>query len=135
MGLRAPAGAPLAGKGRARRFRQRVFPDKAKEILAYVVRAGSEGLRRRPSSGFFFGLYAADFLLDAKLKPWLTEIQRAPGLTYDDAVNARVLPPMLRGAMSIVLEVLAKKRRGEPLTVSDLHGYEWVLRGDADQGS
>jgi hypothetical protein len=40
-----------------------------------------------------------------------------------------VMPAMLRGAASIVLEILAKKRSGEPLAaLSSTHGYEWVIR-------
>lgn len=116
-------------KGAPDDFVGRVLPDKFGRILACVVRASMESLRERPPDGFFFGLYGADFILDDQLTPWLTEIQRGPGLSHDDVVKQRLLPAMLRGAVSIVLETLAKKRKGEPVTEpSDTHGFEWVIR-------
>lgn len=100
-----------------------------RQSLAYVMRASIGKLKQTPASGFFFGLYGADFILDDELTPWLTEIQKGPGLSFDDEVKQRVLPDMLRGAARIVLEVLALKRRGRPLTeLSSTHGYEWVIR-------
>lgn len=110
-------------------FIARVLPAKLAQCLAYVVRACEQRLRETPPDGVFFGLYGADFIVDDDLSPWLTEIQRGPGLSHDDAIKQRVLPPMLRGAMSIVLEVLARKRRGERVTaLSSTCGFQWVMR-------
>jgi hypothetical protein len=106
-----------------------VLPAKLAQCLAYVVRACERRLRETPPDGVFFGLYGADFIVDDELTPWLTEIQRGPGLSHDDAIKQRVLPPMLRGAMSIVLEVLGRKRRGERVTdLSSTCGFQWVIR-------
>lgn len=116
-------------KGAPPDFIARVLPGKLAQCLAHVVRACEDQLRETPPDGVFFGLYGADFILDDELTPWLTEIQRGPGLSHDDAIKQRLLPPMLRGAMSIVLEVLARKRRGERVTdLSSTHGYQWVIR-------
>jgi hypothetical protein len=77
----------------------------------------------------FFGLFGADFILDDQLTPWLTEIQKSPGLSQDDDVKRGVVFPMLKGAASTVLEILALKRSNRPLTaLSSTHGYEWVIR-------
>lgn len=101
-----------------------------RRILAYAVRATLESLRDTPPNGFFFGLYGADFILDDALTPWLTEIQKGPGLSHDDDVKQHVLPPMLRGATSIVLELMALKRQGRPFSeLSSTHGFEWVIHG------
>lgn len=109
-------------------FLEQVLRPRLRQCLAYVVRASIERLRQKPASGFFFGLYGADFILDDRLTPWLTEIQKGPGLSYDDAVKQRVMPAMLNGATRIVLEILAKKRKGAPMTsLSSTHGYEWVI--------
>lgn len=113
-------------------FTERVLPSRLTEILAYVVRASIDSLRDAAGPAAYFGLYGADFILDERLTPWLTEVQKGPGLSYDDSVKQRVLPAMLKGAAKIVLEVLRKKRLGEPLThLSSTHGYHWVIRGTA----
>lgn len=114
------------------KFLEQVLRPRLRQTLAYVVRASLENLKQTPSSGFFFGLYGADFILDDRLTPWLTEIQKGPGLSHDDTVKQRVLPAMLRGAASIILEIMGRKRGGQPLTtLSSTHGFEWVIR---DQG-
>jgi len=113
-------------------FFEDVLKPRLRQILAYVVRANIESLKQTPSSGLFFGLYGADFILDDQLTPWLTEIQKGPGLSFNDPLQQRLKPPMLGGAVSIVLEILALKRKGQPLTaLSSTHGYEWVNRDPA----
>jgi len=113
-------------------FLDEVLGPRLRQCLAYVVRASIESLKQTPPSGLFFGLYGADFILDDRLTPWLTEIQRDPGLSYNDSVKQRVLPAMLRSALGIVLEILALKRKGQPVTaLSSTRGYEWVIRGPA----
>lgn len=117
-------------------FFDEVLRPRLRQSLAYVVRASIESLKQTPASGLFFGLYGADFILDDRLTPWLTEIQKGPGLSHDDIVKQHLLPTMLRGAASIVLEILALKRKGQPLTaLSSTHGYEWVIRDPAVGGN
>jgi tubulin polyglutamylase TTLL5 len=114
------------------KFLDEVLTPRLRQSLAYVVRANIESLKQTPSSGLFFGLYGADFILDDRLTPWLTEVQKGPGLSHDDDVKQRLLPAVLRGAASIVLEILALKRKGQPFTaLSSTHGYEWVIRDPA----
>jgi len=116
-------------------FLEEVLRPRLRQIVAYVVRANIESLKQTPPSGLFFGLFGADLILDERLTPWLTEIQRGPGLSYNDSVKERVLPPMLRGAASIMLEILALKRKGKPLAaLSSTHGYDWVIRDPATEG-
>ncbi len=113
-------------------FLGEVLRPRLRQSLAYVVRASIESLKQTPPSGLFFGLYGADFILDDQLTPWLTEVQKGPGLSHDDTVKQRVMPAMLRGAASIMLEILALKRKGQPLTaLSSTHGYELVIRDPA----
>jgi hypothetical protein len=117
-------------------FMEQVLEPRLRDCLAYAVRASVESFTPTDSEGVVFGLYGADFILDDQLTPWLTEIQKGPGLSYDDAVKERVLPAMLRGAASIVLEILAKKRSGESLAaLSSTHGYEWVIREQEEAGT
>ena len=105
-----------------------MLPARLTRSLEYVVRACIDRLRQTPRSGVFFGLYGADFLLDPRLTPWINEIQKGPGLSYSDPVKARILPGMLKGAVRIVLEILAKKRAGQPLLpLSSTHGFLWVI--------
>jgi len=119
-------------KGAPGNFLEEVLRPRLRQSLAHVVRASIESLKQTPSPGFFFGLYGADFILDDQLTPWLTEIQKGPGLSHDDVVKQRVMPAMLRGAAGIVLEILALKRKGQPLTaLSSTQGYEWVIRDPA----
>jgi tubulin-tyrosine ligase family protein len=119
-------------KGAPANFLEEVLRPRLRQSLAHVVRASIDSLKQTPSPGFFFGLYGADFILDDRLTPWLTEIQKGPGLSHDDVVKQRVMPAMLRGAASIVLEILALKRKGQPLTaLSSTQGYEWVIRDPA----
>jgi tubulin polyglutamylase TTLL1 len=109
-------------------FIEEVLRPRLRKILAYIVRANIQHLKKIPQSGHFFGLYGADFILDDQLTPWLTEVQEGPGLSYDDTVKQGVIPPMLRGAAAIVLEILGKKRKGEPVsTLSSTQGFQWVI--------
>ena len=99
-----------------------------KRCLAYVVQATIDALTTTPTEGLYFGLYGADLILDDALRPWLTEIQKGPGLSYDDPVKAQVIPPMLCEAAQIALEVQARVRTGQPLTRLDsVDGFEWIL--------
>jgi len=116
-------------KGAPGNFLDEGLRPRLRQSLAYVVRASIESLKQTPSSGLFFGLFGADFILDDQLTPWLTEIQKGPGLSHDDTVKQRLMPTMLQGAASIVLEILALKRKGQPVTeLSSTQGYEWVIR-------
>lgn len=85
-------------------------------VLERVVHACIGELRQLPAAGHFFGLYGADVILDDALNPWLTEIQKGPGLSYDDAVKQTVIPPMLRGSLEFQMQVLRAKRAGRPLS-------------------
>lgn len=115
-------------KGAAPDFLYTTLASRLRQILACVVRASLEELRETPTAAHYFGLYGADVILDEQLTPWLTEIQRGPGLSYDDAVKDRVIPPMLTGAVSMALELLARRRQGLPAVPSSTYGYEWVIR-------
>ncbi|MGH7253144.1 MAG: hypothetical protein ACREIE_05025, partial [Nitrospiraceae bacterium] len=84
-------------KGAPAKFLDEVLRPRLRQSLAYVVRASIESLRQTPPSGLFFGLYGADFILDDQLTPWLTEIQKGPGLSQDDDVKRGVVLPMLKG--------------------------------------
>ena len=110
---------------------ERELRAKLKTCLAIVVRAVAEQLRSTPGRGLHFGLYGADFILDNQLGPWLTEVQIAPGLSFDDAIKRAIIPDMLREAIQIVLEIQRKKRRREPLTpINSIQSFEWVINAD-----
>jgi len=96
-----------------------------KKTLSHVVRATRHLLCKSPPRGLFFGLYGADFILDDTLYPYLTEIQKGPGLSYNDEIKKRVIPPMLQEAVQIVLEIQKRKRNNQPLThLKSINGFE-----------
>lgn len=99
-----------------------------KRMLSFVADAAAPSLVLCPPQGLFFGLYGADVILDDTLHPWLTEIQKGPGLSFDDPVKRKVIPPMVNEAVSIVLEVQRRKRKGLSLEHLDaVSGFEWVI--------
>ena len=99
-----------------------------KKILRYVVHSAINTLTRKPPQGLFFGLFGADLILDDTLRPWLTEVQKGPGLSHSDPVKKQVIPPMLQEAARIVLEVQQRKRKGASLAKLDsVDGYEWMI--------
>lgn len=100
-----------------------------KRMLSFVVRAAVDSLAQVPPDGLFFGLLGADIIFDDQLHPWLTEIQKGPGLSFDDAIKQKVIPPMLNEAVAIMLEVRRRKRAGLSLKELDaVRGFEWVIR-------
>lgn len=100
-----------------------------KRMLSFVIRAAVPSLEHQPATGLFFGLLGADIIFDDKLHPWLTEIQKGPGLSFDDAIKKKVIPPMLNEAVAIMLEVRRRKRDGLSLKELDaVRRFEWVIR-------
>lgn len=62
-------------------------------------------------------------------RPWLTEIQKGPGLSHDDAVKKQLLPKVLVEAANIVLEIRNRKRTGKSLAeLEAVRNFEWVIR-------
>lgn len=99
-----------------------------KQILAFVVRATQEALISTPSNGLFFGLYGADIILDDQLKPWLTEIQKGPGLSLDDSIKRKVIPPLIQNTAMLAIDLQARLRRQEPIEQSDCpEVFDWVI--------
>lgn len=99
-----------------------------KRMFSFVIDAAREDLAKHPDPGLFFGLLGADIIFDDKLHPWLTEVQRGPGLSYDDPIKAKVIPPMLTEAADIMIEVRRRKRDGLSLEKLDaVKNFEWVV--------
>ena len=86
-----------------------------KRMLAFVCDAVAPAIVRRPANGLFFSLFGADIIFDDRLHPWLTEVQRSPGLSFDDPVKRELIPAVLNEAVAIVLEVQRRKREGTSL--------------------
>lgn len=107
-------------------IKNRLMP-KLKKYLAFVVDSALKELRNVPRRGLFFGLYGADIILDDRLHPWLTEIQKGPGLSLSDPVKQRVIPPMLKETVSIMHEIQRRRRNGESLkNLESISGFELV---------
>lgn len=101
---------------------------KWKTMFAYIVSAARKTLMRRPANGLFWALLGADVILDDALHPWLTEVQVCPGLSHDDAIKKKLIPPMLQEAAEIALEVQRRKRAGDSLADLDARmRFEWVI--------
>ena len=99
-----------------------------KRMFSFVIDAAREALAKHPENGLFFGLLGADIIFDDTLHPWLTEVQRGPGLSYDDPIKKEVIPPMLTEAASIMMEVRRRKRDGLSLEKLDaVKNFEWVV--------
>lgn len=98
------------------------------DCLKFVARATQKTITSERNRGLCFGLYGADFILDSQLNPWLTEVQIGPGLSFDDPIKKKVIPPMLQDAVRIALEVQRRRRNKESLSsISDIGGFEWVV--------
>jgi len=83
-----------------------------KQYLRFVVQAARHLLSEMPAQGGFFGLYGADLILDDQLQPWLTEIQKGPGIDFDAPVKKTLIPEMLEESIRIMLELRRTRRRG-----------------------
>ena len=100
---------------------------KLKNYLAFVVDSAIDELRKVPNQGLCFGLFGADIILDDRLHPWLTEVQKDPGLSLSDPVKQRVIPPMLKETVSIMHEIQRRRRTGESLKkLESISGFELV---------
>ena len=100
---------------------------KIERALGYVVRSIYTHVRgAQPKKGNFFGLYGADFLLDQQLTPWLAEVQRGPGLAFDDRVKRELIPEMLQEAMAIALEIFDRREDAEEFALESVRRFRWI---------
>ncbi|MCP4981793.1 MAG: tubulin--tyrosine ligase family protein [Gammaproteobacteria bacterium] len=102
-------------------FLEAVLKPCIRVCLKEVVNAVIDELRDTQSEATCFGVYGADVILDASLKPWLTEIQKNPGLRHDDPVKFNIVPEMLREAVQIVFANESGVWRDLP------RRFEWVI--------
>jgi len=110
-------------------FLQAQLMPRVRRILRTVSLASCEKLQLNyPHQGDCFAVFGADLIIDENLNPWLSEVQEAPGLNFDDAVKRDVIPPMLGEAARIVLDV--RNRRFSNRAFRDLQSvrnYQWVV--------
>jgi len=108
-----------------------ILKPRLKRMLSFVVEAARPTLAQDLGNGLPFGLFGADIIFDDTLHPWLTEVQKGPGLSFDDPIKKRVIPAMLNEAVAIMLEVRRRKQEGSRLDQLDAaDGFEWVIRGE-----
>jgi len=122
------------GKTEDTSFTQNQLMPKIHRCLAFVVRAGLKKLKKNyPKRGDCFGIYGADFLLDEHLNPYLTEIQKGPGLRMGDEVEQKIIPHMLGQGVSIAMQVRQQRIEGQdPSLVNELGNYRWVLKNNEE---
>ena len=114
-------------KGADENFIDEQLRPQVRNILKFVLHAVLHRLQKPNASGLGFGLYGVDLILDDTLRPWLTELQLGPGLSFDDPVKERIIPNMVREAVRIALEIQQRKRRGDALTRLDsVRKFEWL---------
>jgi len=104
---------------------------KLKAILRHTLRAAQTVLTQPPPQGSCFALLGADIILDAALNPWLTEVQKGPGLSLDDAVKRAVLPAMLAEAIALAEEARFKTLNQQSMAkLQAQSNFEWVINDD-----
>lgn len=102
-------------------FLENDFKPRIRACLQVVAEAVAADLSEDRTEASCFGVYGADIILDASLKPWLTEIQKNPGLSHDDPVKSKLVPEMLREAVEIALAREAGDWRDLP------RRFEWIV--------
>jgi len=113
---------------------------KLKAILRHTLRATQTVLTQAPPQGACFALFGADIILNAALNPWLTEVQKGPGLSLNDAVKRAVLPAMLAEAIALAEEARFKTLNQQSMAkLQAQSNFEWVINDDpaavAESGS
>jgi len=80
-----------------------------------------------------FSLFGADILLDSKLNMYLLEVQKNPGLSRE-GIKTWIIPPLLRQAANLLMELGYRKRTGTSLCTRDLEetGLFLMIYNEAD---
>ena len=99
-----------------------------RRILLTVSLASREKLKLNyPKQGDCFAVFGADLILDENLTPWLLEVQKNPGLSFDDVVKRDVIPPMLGEAARIMLEIRNSRINNQSLNnLQSVDKYQWI---------
>lgn len=110
-------------------FTRNVLMPKLRNSIAHVMRAGRDGFfKDYPNRGDCFGVYGADVILDENLKPYISEIQKGPGLSFSDEIKKYIIPPMLGEAARIMLEVRQARVDGsQPVDFQSRDRFDWVI--------
>jgi|GEM_PF-849408 len=100
-----------------------------REILATVAYAARDQLAQDyPEQGDCFAVFGADMIIDDQLRPWLSEVQKGPGLSFSDPVKRKVIPPMLGEAAKIAFEIRKRRKKGKSITnLKSVVKYDWVV--------
>lgn len=109
-------------------FLEKQLKPRVHRFLRYIVKASLHKLIKTPEQGNSYALFGADVILDDNLHPWLTEVQKNPGLSFDDPVKVAVLPPMLSEAVAIMHEIQERRLNDEDFkNLKSVDGFEWVI--------
>lgn len=109
-------------------FLEKQLKPRIHQALRFVVRATFHKLIKVHEKGNCYCVFGADVILDDTLHPWLTEIQKNPGLSFDDPVKVAVVPPMLTEAVTIMHEIQERRLNNEDFRdLKSVDGYEWVI--------
>ena len=110
-------------------FLEKHLIPRVRAILATVSHAAKDTLTSEyPEQGDCFAVFGADIIIDSNLRPWLSEVQKGPGLSFNDAVKRNVIPPMLSEAAKIGFEVRKRRMKRKSLTnLKSVQRYQWVV--------
>jgi len=89
--------------------------DRVQSALSKLVNISHNEINKSPGKGGYFAMFGADWVLDENLNPWLSEVQRGPGLKFADPLKKVLLPNVIDETIDIVYEThKAKDKDSEP---------------------
>lgn len=109
---------------------EELFPQ-IRKAITYIITAAQHNLFKSKTykqcehlSPFnFFGLYGCDIMIDNNLQPWILEVQKGPGLSFDHQHKANVLLPMIENGIQSV-----HRYKYQDDSMFDLpKGYSWLV--------
>lgn len=116
-------------------FEKKVMPA-IKFAIANIVKSAKNNIinstlyksQEHLTSFNYFGLYGCDIMLDTDLNPWVLEIQKGPGLSFDHPHKENVLLPAIKHGINSLYYY--KYKRDSHCRLPGM--YTWLIYKDED---